>query len=84
MAPFSAINATNNPEPMHVSYSNDKVYVGDRANNAVSVMNPEAEDLTEPAAIFSNVCQGSIVHRWSNDEKLVIACDNNNNITEIL
>jgi DNA-binding beta-propeller fold protein YncE len=76
----TASDATNSPEPMYVNYSRNKVYVGDRANNAVVVMNPK--DFMEEATIISNVCQG-IFHQWSNDEKLVVACDIDNTIAVI-
>lgn len=34
-------SATSTPEPMYVNYSMDKIYVGDRANNAVVVLDPK-------------------------------------------
>ncbi|KAL3768939.1 hypothetical protein ACHAWO_004049 [Cyclotella atomus] len=64
------------PGPMYVSYSNDRIYVEDRANNAVAVINPE--DLEE-AAVITDVRQG-IFHQWSNDKNFVIACDISNTV----
>jgi DNA-binding beta-propeller fold protein YncE len=72
--------ATNDPEPMYVNYSKNKIYVGDRANNAVVVLNPE--DLMEEATIISDVCQG-IFHQWTNEERLVVACDIDNTVAVI-
>jgi hypothetical protein len=76
----TAGDAPSVPEPMYVSHSNDRVFVGDRANNAVAVMNPK--DLSEEATVISNVCQG-IFHQWANDEKLVVACDVDNTVVVI-
>jgi hypothetical protein len=68
------------PEPMYVSYSNDRIYVGDRANNAVVVINPE--DPMELSTVITDVCQG-ILHQWCNDETLVVACDISNTVAVI-
>ena len=73
-------SATSTPEPMYVNYSMDKIYVGDRANNAVVVLNPK--NLMDDATIISDVCQG-IFHQWTNDEKLVVACDIDNTVAVI-
>lgn len=65
---------------MYVNYSMDKIYVGDRANNAVVVLNPK--NLMDDATIISDVCRG-IFHQWTNDEKLVVACDIDNTVAVI-
>ena len=60
------------PEPMYVSYSRRLIFVGDRANDSVVVFDPE--DPTREPAIIGDVCAG-IFHQWSNDDRLVVACD---------
>jgi len=62
----------NPPEPMYVSHSRNRVFVGDRASNSVVVFDPK--DLLKDPVTISDVCAG-IFHQWSNDDHLVVACD---------
>ena len=55
-------------EPMYVSTSEGKIFVGDRGNDSVVVF--DADDVKEPRVI-EGVGSG-IFHQWSNEEYLVV------------
>ncbi|GFH48540.1 hypothetical protein CTEN210_05016 [Chaetoceros tenuissimus] len=60
-----------NAEPMYVSTSGGKIFVGDRGNESVVVF--DSNDVEEPRVI-EGVGSG-IFHQWNNEEYLVVALD---------
>ena len=73
-------NTTATAEPMYVSYAGDKVYVGDRANDAVVVLDPS--NLTAAPTVITGIAKGAF-HQWSNGKTLVVACDTAKSVTVV-
>jgi len=68
------------PEPMYVNFAREKLFIGDRKNSAIVVLDPK-----EPSSVpfvISGVANG-IFHQWSNEDTLVVACDTSQTVTII-